>query len=102
LHLLDPLIESIQTKDGQIPVVSCKFSGNMVLFTSIGTGSQAQDEAPYEQLEPDPVFDPSELTLKLNSKHLSTFLSKAASEATISVTKDRPVLLTSGALRVLT
>jgi hypothetical protein len=82
--------------------ISLLFKEGVLKCTNIGdSGSRAEDEASYEQLEPDPVFDPKISQLNLAAKYLSGFLSKAQGVTSLSVT-DRPVRLESDGVVVLT
>ena len=97
LRTVEPLIDETVDKGA----VSLHFADGVVKCSNIGVGSTASDEATYEQLEPDPVFDPREFTLKLTSKYLSGFLSKSGPDAVLGVT-DKPIRLESGGVVVLT
>jgi DNA polymerase III sliding clamp (beta) subunit (PCNA family) len=97
LRTVDPLIDD--EKDNG--AVSGFFRNNVVQWEGVGIGSVATDEAAYEQLEPDPIFDPKELELKINAKHLSGFLSRAGTEATLGIT-EKPIRLESEGVVVLT
>ena len=94
-------VESLIDEEKDKGAISLQFRENVVQFLNVGIGNVASDEAPYEQLDPDPIFDPRELTFKLTAKHLSGFLSKAGSEATLSIT-EKPVRLESDGVVVLT
>jgi hypothetical protein len=97
LRTVEPLMDEA-VDQGQI---SLQFSDGVVYCRSIGdSGSRAQDEAPYEQLEPDPVFEPKEHNLKLLAKYLIGFLSKAQGVTTLSIT-ERPVRLEADGMVVL-
>jgi DNA polymerase III sliding clamp (beta) subunit (PCNA family) len=97
LRTVEPLIDDEKDKGAVI----VHFDENVVQFKNNGVGSTAVDEATYEQLDPDPVFDPKEITLKLTAKYLSGFLSRAGSEATFSIT-EKPIRLESDGVVVLT
>jgi DNA polymerase III sliding clamp (beta) subunit (PCNA family) len=81
--------------------ISLHLSENVVQFKNTGVGSTATDEAGYEQIYPDPIFDPKEARLKLTAKYLSGFLSRAGTEATFGIT-ERPIRLESDGVVVLT
>lgn len=97
LRTLEPLID--EEKDQGI--ISLHFSENVVQWTSVGVGNIASDESEYEQLEPDPFFEPKEFSLRLTAKYLSGFLTKAGDDAILGVT-DGPVRLESDNVVVLT
>ena len=83
--------------------ISLLFKDGVVQWSSVGVGSTASDESPYEQVTPDPVFEPKEVRLKLGVKFLSGFLSKATGKATLSLTdKNTPVRFESNGVLVLT
>ena len=90
LHTVEPLVD--ESVDGGI--IQLIFKDNCVTIATIGIGSTAQDAANYEQIDPDPVFDPKELTLRFNAKYLSGFLAKAGKTATLGLT-DNPVRMES-------
>lgn len=94
-------VESLIDEEKDKGAISLQFRESVVQFKNTGVGSTALDEAPYEQLDPDPIFDPRELTLKLTAKYLSGFLSKAGSEATLGIT-EKPIRLESDGVVVLT
>jgi hypothetical protein len=97
LKTVEPLIDETVDKGA----VSLHFDSSVVKCSNIGVGSTASDESAYEQIEPDPVFDPREFNLKLTAKYLSGFLSRAGEQATLGVT-DGPVRLESENVIVLT
>jgi hypothetical protein len=97
LHTIEALIDEEKDKGAVI----LHFADNVVQFKNNAVGSTAVDEAGYEQLDPDPVFDPREITLKLTAKYLSGFLSRAGAEATFGVT-EKPIRLESDGVVVLT
>jgi DNA polymerase III sliding clamp (beta) subunit (PCNA family) len=97
IKTVEPLIDE-EKDNGQIAL---HFSSDVVQWSNIGVGSKATDEAGYEQLDPDPIFDPKEFDLRLSAKYLSGFLSKAGAEATLGIT-DMPVRLESDNVVVLT
>lgn len=97
LRTLEPLIDEEKDKGA----ITLQFKENVVQYKNIGVGNIATDEAAYEQLDPDPFFEPKEFTLNLTAKYLSGFLSKAGDDATLGVT-DGPIRLESGNVVVLT
>ena len=97
LRTLEPLID--EEKDNG--AISLHFKENVVKWSSVGVGNIASDESGYEQLEPDPFFEPKEFSLNLTAKYLSGFLNKAGDDATLGVT-DGPIRLESGNVVVLT
>jgi DNA polymerase III sliding clamp (beta) subunit (PCNA family) len=97
LRTIEPLIDEEKDKGA----ISLTFKENVVEWLNIGVGNTASDESSYEQLEPDPFFEPKEFGLNITAKYLSGFLSKAGDDATLGIT-DRPVRLESGNVVVLT
>jgi hypothetical protein len=97
IHTVEPLIDETVDKGA----ISIHFSDGVIKCSNIGVGSTASDEAAYEQVDPDPVFDPREFDLKLIAKYLTGFLGKSTGEATLGVT-DGPVRLESDNVVVLT
>jgi DNA polymerase III sliding clamp (beta) subunit (PCNA family) len=97
LRTVEPLIDDEKDKGA----ISGLFRDGVVQWGSVGVGSTATDEAGYEQLEPDPIFDPKEIKLKLTAKYLSGFLSRAGAEATFGIT-EKPIRLESEGVVVLT
>jgi hypothetical protein len=97
LRTLEPLIDEEKDKG----VISLHFSENVVQWKSVGVGNIASDESEYEQLEPDPFFEPKEFTLNITAKYLSGFLNKAGDDATLSLT-DAPIRMESRNMVVLT
>jgi len=96
---VEPLLEE---DDGARPV-TLHFSDGVVQFSTSGTGTNGLDESVYEQVEPDPLFDPQEITLVVNADHLSGFLSKVTGEATLAFTAmNKPLKYESGGLQTLT
>ena len=93
LKTVEPLIDDVDQG-----AIGLHFGEGVVQFSSIGIGSRAEDEAEYEQLDPDPIFQPVTVSnLKVSAKLLSGFLSKAGPEATMGlVEKSKPVRLESG------
>jgi hypothetical protein len=97
LRTIEPLIDEEKDKGA----ISLTFKDNVVYYRSVGIGNVAEDEAEYEQVEPDPFFDPKEFDVKLTSKYLSGFLNKAGDEAFMGIT-DGPIRFESGNIIVLT
>lgn len=83
--------------------ISLHFKDGVVQFRTVGVGSTASDEAEYEQITPDPVFDPKEFSMKVKAKYLSGFLSKSGTTATISLTSSKvPIRYSSGQISAFT
>lgn len=101
---VETVIEPFITEEGATENhVYLHFSEDVVQFSSSGTGATAKDEAGHEQLEPDPLLEPKELSLIMVAEHLSGFLSKASGSATFSfVDKSKPITLECGGVKVLT
>jgi hypothetical protein len=98
LRTVEPLIDESLDQGA----VGLHFTPSVVYCSSIGVGSTAQDESACEQLDPDPVFDPQDLGLRLSGKYLSSFLSKAGENSTFGYrTKDDPVRLESDGVVVM-
>lgn len=97
LRTVEPLIDDTVDK-GDICI---HFDESVVQFKNAGSGSVASDEADYEQIEPDPVFEPKQVDLKLKAKYLSAFLSRAGEEARFGIT-ERAIRLESDNVVVLT
>jgi hypothetical protein len=97
LRTIEPLIDEEKDKGA----ISLTFKDNVVQWLNIGVGNTASDESEYEQMEPDPFFDPKEFHLNITAKYLSGFLSKAGDDAILGLT-DRPIRLESGNVVVLT
>lgn len=97
LRTVEPMVDESVDQGG----VTLHFKDGVVQCLSGGVGSAAQDETVYEQIDPDPIFEPREVRLKLNVKYLSSFLSKTKGPAVLSIT-NKPVFLESGNLLVLT
>ncbi len=98
LRTVEPLIDDTVDKGA----IGVHFEENVVQFKNVGSGSVGSDEADYEQVDPDPVFDPKVVDLKITEKYLSAFLSRAGEEeATLGVTNS-PIRLEAGNVVVLT
>lgn len=96
---VEPVIEE---EDGESKT-ALHFSEGVVQFSSSGTGATARDESGYEQLDPDPLLEPVEMTLVMIADHLSGFLNKASGAATLSFSQmDKPLVLECGGVKVLT
>ena len=91
-------VETLIDEETDKGAVSLQFNDGVVEFSNIGVGSRASDESAYEQLEPDPVFQPVPVkNLRITAKYLSNFLSKAGPDAVLSlVDKTTPVRFESG------
>jgi DNA polymerase III sliding clamp (beta) subunit (PCNA family) len=90
-------VETLIDEEKDSGNISLHFKDGVVQFSTIGIGSTASDEAEYEQIDPDPVFDPKEFRMKVKAKYLSGFLAKAGPVATISVTSSKvPIRYESG------
>jgi hypothetical protein len=94
-------VESLIDEEEDKGAISLHLADGVVKCLNVGIGNVASDEAPYEQLDPDPVFDPREINLKLTAKYLSGFLSRAGTEATLGIT-EKPIRLESDGVVVLT
>jgi len=97
LRTVEALIDEEQDKGA----IALHLAEGVVILKNIGVGHVASDEAAYEQLDPDPVFDPKEITLKLTAKYLSGFLTRSGENATLGIT-EHPVRLESDGVVVLT
>lgn len=99
LKTVEPLIDETVDQGG----ITLHFADNVVVFKTDSIGSSAQDEAPYEQLEPDPIFEPvTASNLRVNAKYLSQFLSKASGKSSINlVDRASPVKMVSGNMMTL-
>jgi hypothetical protein len=97
LKTIEPLIDE-SVDDGAI---SLHFRDNVVECSSVGVGSTALDQAGCEQIDPDPIFDPREIKIKMLHKRLSGFLSKTKGQASLGLTS-HPVRLESNGVVVLT
>lgn len=101
LRMVEPLIEE---EEGESKV-ALHFSEGVVGFDSSGSTSTstARDEAGYEQVLPDPILEPKEMTIVMEASHLSGFLSKSSGEATLSFSEmKKPLMLECGGVKVLT
>jgi len=100
---VEPLLEEEEEEDGGARPVTLHFADGVVQFSTSGTGTNGSDESVYDQVEPDPLFDPQEITLVVNADHLSGFLSKVTGEATLAFTAmNKPLKYESGGLQTLT
>ena len=99
LRTVEPLIDSSLDQGG----ITVQFREGVVQYSTVGVGSTATDEATYEQIEPDPLFEPVTVdNLRINASYLSGFLSKAGETATIGlVNQSKPVKLESGNMMTL-
>jgi hypothetical protein len=96
LRTVEPMIDESVDQGA----VALHFKDGVVQLSSVGVGSTAQDEAEYEQVKPDPIFEPREARLRLNIKFLLGFLSKATGLSVLSLT-DRPAKFESEGLMML-
>ena len=93
LRTIEPLIEE-ETDGGGI---SIQIRDGVVQLSSLGTGNRSEDSVEYEQVYPDPVFDPKEFSLKMKASYLSSFFSKAGEISTVSfLGPNKPVKFQSG------
>lgn len=99
LRTIEPLID-----DADEGAITMQFADGVVQWKNIGVGSTASDESAYEQLDPDPVFEPTTVSnLKVYANYLSGFLSKAGKTATLGlIAKEKPIRLESDGVVVLT
>lgn len=95
LRTVEPMIDESVDSGGII----LTFKDGSVILNTVGL-SYAQDESSYEQIDPDPIFDPKEFKVKLNAKYLSGFLNKAKGNVVMGVTEN-PIKLESGDIQVL-
>ena len=83
--------------------ISLHFKDGVVQFNTVGVGSTASDEAEYEQINPDPVFDPKEFSMKIKAKYLAGFLAKSGGVAILSVTSSKvPIRYEHGQVTAIT
>jgi hypothetical protein len=100
IRTVEPLVD---TSLGDGSGVTCSFSGDVVSLFAVDSGSRAEDSSPYEQVYPDPIFDPKDVTVKLKLAHLASFLNKAGKDFLLRyIAPDKPVQLVSGDTQVLT
>jgi len=100
LRTVEPLMDESVDKGG----VTLHLAEGVVVFKTVGVGDRAEDEAPYEQITPDPIFDKQVTVsdLRINAKYTREFLAKAGPESTMSLTdKKTPVRLESGEIITL-
>jgi len=100
IRTVETLIDEAVDQGG----IDLHFAEGVVQYRNVGVGSTASDEAPYDQIEPDPLFDgPVTVSnLRVKAKYLSAFLAKAGEEATLGlVDKNKPVRLESGNVTTL-
>ena len=81
LKTVEPLIDESVGQGG----ISLLFKDSVVQCSCTGVGSTASDEAPAEQIDPDPIFEPRNTSIRLKAKYLSSFLSKAKDMSTLSL-----------------
>ena len=98
LRTVEPLMDESVDQGG----VALHFGQSVLQCSSVGVGSTARDEAVCEQIDPDPVFDPQDVELRLSAKYLSGFLSRAGETAVFGYrTKDEPVRMESDGIIVM-
>lgn len=99
LRTVETLIEESVDQGG----IDLQFAEGVVQWNNTGVGSTASDEAPYEQIDPDPLFQPVTVSnLRVKAKYLSGFLAKAGEESTLGlVDKNKPIRLESGNMTTL-
>ena len=99
MKTVEPLMDETVDQGG----ISVHLSDSVVVFSNISVGSTAQDEAGYEQVDPDPIFEPATVkNLKVRAKYLSGFLAKATGETTMGlIDKNSPIRLESGNVQAL-
>ena len=96
-------VETLIEEEKDSGNISLQFKDGNVAFRTVGVGSTASDEAEYEQLTPDPVFDAKEFAMKVKARYLSGFLAKAGEKATIGVTSSKkPITYESGQIMAIT
>ncbi len=95
LRTVEPMVE-----EEDKGAVGLHFFDGVLECKSVGVGSTASDETVYEQIDPDPVFDPKDFSLKLKIKDLLGFMSKAGEDCTLGVA-DQMVKLESEGVVVL-
>jgi DNA polymerase III sliding clamp (beta) subunit (PCNA family) len=99
LKTVEPLID--ETVDQG--TVALHFKDSVIQFSNIGVGSTAKDEASYEQIDPDPVFEPMSFNTRLTAKYISGFLSKAKNPSILElISSDKPVKFESDGISVFT
>jgi hypothetical protein len=99
LRTIETLIDESVDQGG----IDLQFAEGVVQWSNVGVGSTASDESPYEQIDPDPLFQPVMVSdLRIKAKYLSGFLAKAGEKATIGLTdKKKPIVLESGNMMTL-
>jgi DNA polymerase III sliding clamp (beta) subunit (PCNA family) len=99
--------EALRTVEPFVPdagahAVSLLFSeGNLKLTAS--DGGKAEDEVPYTQVFPDPIFETTEFKNKLNFVHLMDFVKVVSGDILFQVNTDRdPAVLEAGGRKLMT
>jgi DNA polymerase III sliding clamp (beta) subunit (PCNA family) len=99
--------EALRTVEPFVPdagahAVSLLFSeGNLKLTAS--DGGKAEDEVPYTQVFPDPIFETTEFKNKLNFVHLMDFVKVVSGDILFQVNTDRdPAVLSAGGRKLMT
>lgn len=98
LRTVEPLMDD-SVDNGAFTV---QMADGVVQLGSIG--GAATDEATYEQIQPDPIFEDAVKVsgLRLHAKYVSQFLSRVSGEAVLNLTeKDKPVKFESGNVMTL-
>ena len=90
LRTVEPLMD--ETLDSG--AVALQIRDGVVYLQTIATGSTASDQVTYEQVDPDPVFDPKEISIRISASYLSGFVAKASGPVTMSFLGPKsPVML---------
>lgn len=99
LRTVEPLID----KAADQGTIDLHLDSGVLQWSTVGVGSTAYDESEYEQVDPDPIFEPVTVSnLRLKAKPLSGFLSRAGEEATMGISgKKQPVRFESDGIVVL-
>jgi hypothetical protein len=87
LRTVEPLIDESVDQGG----VALHFKDGVVHWNNIGVGSSGSDESPYEQIEPDPIFEPKYLKIRLKAEYVSGFLSKASGVSTFRLIEGKTI-----------
>jgi DNA polymerase III sliding clamp (beta) subunit (PCNA family) len=99
--------EALRTVEPFVPdvgahAITLHFSeGNLKLSAS--DGGRAEDELPYTQTFPDPIFETKEFKNKLNFVHLMDFAKAVSGDILFQVTTDKaPAVLSAGGRKLMT
>ena len=88
--------------DAGAHAVTLQFSDGNLKITA-DAGGRAEDEVPYMQTFPDPIFETREFKNKLNFVHLMDFAKVVAGDISFSVTTDKaPAVLSAGGRKLMT